>query len=500
LVTVLQFAEGLLDRQAADAVRARIDWKYALGLELTDPGFHYSVLNEFRQRLLEGQQAQALLEVQLTELKQRGLLKARGRQRTDSTHVLAAVRQLNRLELVGETMRQALNELAAAVPDWLSQIAPPEWFTRYGQRFDAVHLPRERAEREALLLTIGQDGYDVLTAVNEAPEAEWLRRLPGVETLRQMGVQQYWIDYPDDGPGQMRLRTDENQPPGEQRLHSPYDLEARYSAKRATAWVGYKAHLAETCEDNEVHLITHVETTAAVLQDVSMAAEIQSALARKDLLTSEHLLDAGYVTAELLVEAERDLGIRVCGPVKKDVRWQANTGQGFGLADFQVDWQAQTVTCPNGQKSCAWSEQHNAYGRPVIQVKFKPSVCQACRDQTQCTRSKRGARNLVLLPQAQHEALQQVRKAQTTSEFRKAYAKRSGIEGTISQAVRAYELRRARYIGLAKTHLQMLATAVAINLHRLFDWLSEVPRSITRVSRFAGLAPDPALVPVGWRF
>src|SRR5213595_2139712 len=87
LVTVLQFAEGLSDRQAADAVRGRIDWKYALGLPLEDPGFDFSVLSEFRTRLVEGNAEHRLLDVLLDRCKAQGLLRARGRQRTDSTHV-----------------------------------------------------------------------------------------------------------------------------------------------------------------------------------------------------------------------------------------------------------------------------------------------------------------------------------------------------------------------------------------------------------------------------
>jgi transposase len=205
------------------------------------------------------------------------------------------------------------------------------------------------------------------------------------------------------------------------------------------------------------------------------------------------------VTADPRVEAKRDLEIDVCGPVKRDVCWQANSGQGFGSADFKIDWAAQSATCRNGQTSGAWSQQTNAYGKPVIQVKIKPSICRVCADQAKCTRSERGARSLVLQPQAQHEALQQVRQTQQTDAFRKAYARRSGIEGTISQAVRVCEVRQARYRGLAKTHLQMIASAVAINLHRLFDWWRSVPRSLTRVSPFASLAPEPALVAASWR-
>src|SRR4051794_34409382 len=116
LVTLLQFRENLPDRQAAEAVRARIDWKYLLGLELDDPGFDHSVLCEFRARLLEGGAEERLLHRLLEVCQARGLLKARGRQRTDSTRVLASIRALNRLELVGETLRAALNELATVAP------------------------------------------------------------------------------------------------------------------------------------------------------------------------------------------------------------------------------------------------------------------------------------------------------------------------------------------------------------------------------------------------
>ena len=149
LVTVLQFAEDLADRQAADAVRGRIDWKYLLGLELTDPGFDHSVLCEFRSRLVAGGAEQRLLDALLEACQARGLIKARGRQRTDSTHVLAAIRTLNRLELVGETLRAALNELAIVAPDWLRGAAPAEWYERYARRVENGRLPRSAAEREA---------------------------------------------------------------------------------------------------------------------------------------------------------------------------------------------------------------------------------------------------------------------------------------------------------------------------------------------------------------
>src|SRR5215218_6941892 len=170
LVTVLQFLEHLSDRQAADAVRARIDWKYALGLELIDPGFHFSVLAEFRARLVAGKAEHLLLDRMLERFKERDLVKARGKQRTDSTHVLAAVHDLHLLELVAETLRAALDDLAVVVPDWLRKVAQPVWFKRYGRRIEDYRLPKRRNECEALAIETGRDGFTLLDALM-APDA-----------------------------------------------------------------------------------------------------------------------------------------------------------------------------------------------------------------------------------------------------------------------------------------------------------------------------------------
>jgi len=176
--TAMPCAEGLSDRQAADAVRSRIDWKYALSLDLTDSGFDHTVLSEFRTRLLAGGAEQLLLDTLLSRLRERGLLKARGRQRTDSTHVLAAIRALNRLERVGETLRHALNSLAGVAPDWLRAQVPAAWFDRYGPRMDTYRLPRSAAAREELAAIIGADGRRLLQMVEAATD------LPGRGRLR----------------------------------------------------------------------------------------------------------------------------------------------------------------------------------------------------------------------------------------------------------------------------------------------------------------------------
>src|SRR2546429_3648777 len=191
LVTIMQFRENLADRQAAEAVRARIDWKYLLGLALTDPGFDFSVLSEFRDRLLASSAAELLLEKLLECCRAMGWLKARGSQRTDSTHVLAAIRVLNRLELVAETLRAALNAVATVAPDWLQGLAPLEWYERYGKRIEDVRLPKDTADREAYAQMVGEDGFHFLDALEAAEAPQEARELPILESLRRTWQRHY---------------------------------------------------------------------------------------------------------------------------------------------------------------------------------------------------------------------------------------------------------------------------------------------------------------------
>jgi transposase len=321
LVTLMQFAESLSDRQAADAVRLRIDWKYALGLELDDPGFDYSVLSEFRSRLVEGNQTATLLDTLLVRFKEQGWLKARGKQRTDSTHIVAAIRSVNRLILVGETLRRALNAIAPVAPEWLRSIAPSNWWVEYGRRFDNLRHPKDKIKRDAYAERIGQDGADLLNAVRQSSWSDALCALPGVEILRHVWLQQFWTEYLPDGSSRLRLRDRENQPSGYHLISSPYDVGSRFSMKHEgnTAWIGYKTHFTETCDEGAdmVHLITHVEMTEAVKPDNLVPDSIHVALARKELLPQDHLRDAGCIDADLLVDAPRDYGVNICGPLDK---------------------------------------------------------------------------------------------------------------------------------------------------------------------------------------
>ena len=493
MVCVMQYMETLTDRQAAEAVRARIDWKYALGLALDDTGFDASVLSRFRQRLLDGGAEARVLDRLLQVCNEKGLLKKRGRQRSDSTHVLGAVRELNRLELVGETLRQALEVLAVAVPDWLRRQVTPEWFERYGRRMEQARFPKSKKEQTALRLTIGADGYQLLSALYADKEVAALRANPGIETLRQVWLQQYYQEN-----GQVHWRQAGNLPPGALLINSPYDVEVRYSEKRQMHWKGYKVHTTETCDVDTPHLIVHVETTPAPVSDCEMVAPIHTALAQKGLLPQEHLMDAGYVDAENVVQSQQRHQVDVVGPVRADQSWQVREESGFDISCFFIDWESQTVTCPNGKTSRVWSESVDAAGTRSISVRFARADCRDCPTRSQCTRSAQGPRGLCMRTQAEHETLQQRRQAQQTPAFQERYQARAGVEGTLSQGIRRYDLRQSRYIGLAKTHLQHLFTAVAINLTRLADWFTaannDVPiqarRATARTTRFAAMVPS----------
>jgi transposase len=487
LVTVFQFMEDLSDRQAAHAVRTRIDWKYALRLELTDPGFDFSVLSEFRARLLAGQAEQRLLTTLLAVAKTHGWVRAKGRQRTDSTHVLAAVRALNRLELVAETLRHTLNVLAEVAPEWLRDWAPAEWYDRYSQRIEDYRLPPTKETRDAYAEVVGVDGQTLLRRVDEAHELPWLRGLPALQILRAVWEQQYHCEQGSQGTRGRWRTAAELSLPGD-RLESPYDPEARFATKRSTVWRGYKVHLTETCDADGPHLITDVQTTPAPLPDVTMTQPIEQALFERELLPAEHFVDAGYTEADWLVGSQRQRGLTLVGPLRTNGSWQARDAQGYDVTQFQFDWQRQQAICPQGQRSRSWTPYHDRAGNPVISVKFSRPVCHRCPVRVQCTHSARGARQLSVRVEADYTALVRLRAEQETPEWKALYHRRAGVEGAFAQGVRLMGLRQARYVGLAKVHLQQIAIAVALNCVRLANWLAGVPFAPTRRSRFARLA------------
>ncbi|MER5914506.1 transposase [Streptomyces sp. NPDC001982] len=324
LVTVLQKAENLTDRQAADQVRADLGWKYALGLALADAGFDHTVLSEFRSRVVTHGVEERVLDLLLAALVDKGLLAAGGKQRTDSTHVIAAVRDLNRLELAGEAVRAALEALSAAAPHWVAQVLEvSNWSRRYARRIDTWRLPTSQTKKDQLALDYGRDGFTLLKAVYAPTSPAWLREVPAVQTLRIVLVQNYTRTVGGNGREVVKRREKDSEggdglPPGSMRLTSPYDTDARWSAKRDTFWNGYKLHISETCATaaddaartapapsgkspagaphkpkpdrapRRPNLITNVATTASTLPDSKALEDIHQSQQRRGLLPDEH--------------------------------------------------------------------------------------------------------------------------------------------------------------------------------------------------------------------
>jgi transposase len=481
LVLILQFREHLSDRQATLMVSSRLDWKYLLSLELTDPGFHFSILSEFRQRLLQGGAEGLLLERLLERCQNLGFVKARGQQRTDATRVLAAIRGLNRLELVGETLRAALNELATIAPAWLREVAPTAWYERYSRRVEDERLPQGEAARATYARMVGEDGFTLLDQLQAPTAPSGLRELAPVQVLMQV-----WQRHYERQAEQVRLLPPEALSTTTERIESPYDVEARYRRRYETIWTGYQVHLTETCEPEQVHLITHVETTTATVHEAQCTATIQQALVSKGLPPSQHLVDSAYIDAELLVSSHQAQDITLVGPLRPNNSWQTQVEGAYTLDQFAVDWTQQQVRCPQGKLSASWHERSDKTGQAIF-VRFRREDCTSCAARALCTQSQGQVRQVRLPTQAQFAARQAAQQYLATAEGRQLYQRRAGIEGTLAQAVRVFGLRQARYLGLAKTHLQHLATAAAINLDRIAHWLADRPRAKTRQSRFAAL-------------
>ena len=517
LVTVFQMAEDLTDRQAAEAVRTRIDWKYALGLDLADPGFDDSILSEFRGRVAGGGLDQVVLDTLLERLAAGGLVAAGGKMRTDSTHVVSAVRDLGRLELAGESVRACLEALAVAAPQVVRQLLDDSWGKRYAARIDTWRMPASTTKKDELALAYGRDGRALLKAVYAAassdPDLAFLARLHQVEVLRVVLLQNYLTVAGERGREVIKRREAEVEglPPGRSRITSPYDLDARWGVKRDIFWNGYKVHVTETCgtgardddtaascdsgseghgDDGEAapppHLIVNVETTDATVPDNQMTEPVHARLAGRNLLPAEHYLDSGYPSAELLVSSLARFGITLVTPVLADTSPQARAGAGFDRTAFAIDFGAQRATCPQGHASSSWNPVAQR-GTDTIVITFAKGTCAPCPVRAQCTTAASGRRQLTVHPRDVHQAQLAARATQGTRDFQARYALRAGVEGTIRQGVAVTGMRHARYRGLAKTRLEHTSAAAALNLIRLHAWWNGHPLDRTRTSHLARL-------------
>jgi transposase len=245
----------------------------------------------------------------------------------------------------------------------------------------------------------------------------------------------------------------------------------------------------ETCEDATPYLITHVETTAGPVSDGAATSYSHRALEREGLWPTTAIVDTGDLDAELLVTSQREYRVELLGPMRADGQWQAQAAQGFDASHLQIDWEQQRATCPGGYTSISWTPAVDDRTYEVVKIKFSMKDCQPCASRVHCTRAKR--RTITVRRQDHHVALQAARARETSTAYTTEYARRAGIEGTLSQGIRAYGLRHARYIGGAKTHLQHVLIAAAINFVRIGNWLMKKPLAKTRTSTFQKLITQP---------
>ena len=512
VITVLQMLEDLGGRQAAEAVRTRLDWQYLLGLGLADPGFDHSVLSEFRGRVAEHGLEEAVLDALLARLAADGLIRAGGKQRTDSTHVIAAVRALHTAELAGESVRAALEALAAAAPDWLAaRLCLSDWERRYGARISTWQrrVPG-KAERDRLAVQYARDGYALVAACYEETAPPWLREIPAVQVLRTVLIQSFTRALGEDGAEVISRREPggDGVPPAHIKISSPYDADARRGAKKDLHWLGYKLHISETCDDPPAcgcpaagrcahdvrpNLITCVMTTPATVCDIELTTPVNAALHDRDLAPARHYLDTGYASALAILDAARLAGITLVTPLRADGSRQARAGSGYDLTAFAIDYDARTATCPQGRTATGWTPVSREGSRDVIVVRFGITTCRPCPVREQCTTARRNGRQLTILPRDQHELQAAARAAQQGENWQDDYKRRAGIEGTISQAVTITGCRQTRYRGLSRTHLGHVCSAVALNLCRLDAYWNDTPlnrKTTTHLARLTHATPE----------
>lgn len=452
LATVCVLQLNLSDRQAAGAVRCRIDFKYALDMELDDPGFHHSVLTDFRDRLSRDDRADQLLSLALDRMRRAGLVKERGRQRTDSTQVLAAARELTRLELVLEAVRAALEEAATRSPEILDELTDAEWAVRYGR---PVRLPSQPSHP---VTRLKQAGTDARRLLERLPPHQ---RGPRAEAPRQIMVQNFLLDT----RGTLRPRTEKDgQPKGALRTVSPYDREARRAIRGNTRWSGYLVHITETCDaDSRVNLITDIATTTPT-RDTKALPGIHHRLRDRRLLPGQHLVDGRL----RLQRPAQPLRTRPPSPPHR-------TGQGQRrlaaqrtdrLHQRRLHHRPRPAPSHLPQRPDQQKLNRSPAMAPYTAARFHPTQSNPCPDRPACTRGT-SARTVNFLPRHLHELQALNRTDQQNRQWKQLYATRSGLESTICELVNGHQARRSRYHGLRKTHVQHVLTGIAINIERL---------------------------------
>jgi transposase len=448
LVTLFQFMENIPDREAAEQVVVRLDWKYALHLPVTDAGFDFSCLCYFRRRLLEHAQERLVFEQVLGRIQALGFVKKRGKQRTDSLAVLGAVRQLSVLETVTETLRLAVRALAQAAPAWVAQELPASFVQAYAHSRSEYRLSAD--ERRAALQQVGQDGVWLLERL-EAMAPAALRDLEAVQVLRTVWEQRY-----ERSEGRVRVRAQTVD--CTELIVTPHDPGVRAGEKRGQKWHGDKVHVTETAEAEQPNFLTDVTTANATSGDLEALPQIRAHLHARAVVPAEQYVDSGYVSGPQLAQSQA-AGIDLVGPPLPDT-----SPNHFKIADFAIDRDARRAICPQGHCSVKWSVRTERDGSRAVNIQFAAATCAVCPLRAQCTTGQSG-RSLHL---SEHYELLTARRAEAQTEaFRERMRARPAIEATLSELVRGHGLRRHRYRGEAKRHFENLLKGAACNLKRL---------------------------------
>jgi transposase len=458
--TLLQFMEKSPDRQAVRQLRMNLGWKYALGLDVRYAGFDPSSLVNFRQRLVEAGKVKLLFDQVLQTLQEAGLVKTRGKQRLDSTHIVANVATMSRLEVVRETLRLVLEELARASRGE----ALPGW-TQLQARYCDSEVAWHRQSKEQLAAAFRQAGADalaVLEAVRQQPD-----RFAATDKTRLL--ERVFAEQFEVAAGKLQVRPREESAT----VKNPHDPDAQWAAKdlaRRKHWTGYKAQVMETVPQTEEprdkgepteQFLTDVVTTEATASELEGLKQVErSQQASGQPMPTELYVDAAYVTGDTLFEAqqqERELiGPPRPSPDRKGI---------LKAEDFQVDLANRRATCPAGRVSTQCSRKADRYhGREVYEFEWG-AQCDNCAMQRRCTRSHTGRRELCV--GEHHDLLQERRHLAQTEAFKLRMRSRNAIEGTISELARL-GMRRTRYRGLLKTRLANYLYGAAVNIRR---WL-----------------------------
>jgi transposase len=455
-VTVFQYLEDLSDRDTVFALKDRISWKYALHLPLTYPSFDHTVLVEFRGRLCRHKAEGRVFDAVLARLKDMGMVKARGTQRTDSLSVLTRARTLNRLEVVSDTIRVAVKALLHADAEWTRTVIPIEWEKLYGRPCKSERMSEE--QREEAKVRVGRDGQWLLDRLDE-DDATHLRELRDVETLRLVWKQHFLIAEDDTVAW-----TPTGNQGGADAIETPYDPEARWSMKGSFNWIGDKLQVTETDDEGLPHLITDIDLTPATDADFTALEAIRERQKARGVLPSERYADSGYISGPNIKDGREEYGEDLIGPIRDVTTWQSKRSDGLTQADFHIDLIAGHVICP------AVIEVPITKGpKGTRQAGFPAKLCQTCPLRERCYNGKSDGRTLRFGPA--YEETQAARRRQKTEEFKTKYRQhRGGVEGCLSTLVHGHGIRRNRYYRRATNRTRALCTAAALNLARAAAW------------------------------